>query len=140
MQSGGRGDTQTWVRFIGGLDYKIAHMVEVLPYKSLKDLVQLDYQLEKQQKFRPRYEAPRSNTRVPDAAPSRPVSGPNRPQANVPAPAAKIVPGTSTGKLPIKCYKFHEFGHIASECPNRRVVNLVEAAPEEEMADEAGPK
>lgn len=34
-------ETQTWVRFIRGLDYKIVHMVEVLPYKSVEDLVQL---------------------------------------------------------------------------------------------------
>ena len=37
-----------------------------------------------------------------------------------------------------QCYKFHKFGHIAFECPNRRVVALVEEdeAEEEELEGE----
>ena len=31
-----------------------------------------------------------------------------------------------------QCFKCHEFGHIASECPNRRVVALVEEDEAEE--------
>ena len=38
-----------------------------------------------------------------------------------------------------QCFKCHGFGHIASECPNRRVVALVEEyeAEEEEDVEEA---
>ncbi|KAK0596705.1 hypothetical protein LWI29_018263 [Acer saccharum] len=36
-----------------------------------------------------------------------------------------------------RCFKCQGFGHIASECPNRRIVSLVEEENEEEMEEDS---
>jgi len=43
-------DSQTFVRYLSGLDEQIAHVVELHPYASLDDLSSLAYKVEQQQK------------------------------------------------------------------------------------------
>lgn len=43
-------DEQTFVRFLGGFNYKIAHVVELQTYTTLEGVIHLACKVEKQQK------------------------------------------------------------------------------------------
>ena len=52
-------EPQTLVRFIGGLDVKIANVVELHPFSTLEELIILAHKVEKQQKTKGKMEASR---------------------------------------------------------------------------------
>lgn len=57
------------VRFLGGLDQKLAHKVELYPYSTLEALVLLAIKLEKQQEAKPKTETHRASIKVQSQAP-----------------------------------------------------------------------
>lgn len=58
-------EEHTCVRFLTGLDYKVAHVVELQKYEGLDNLIQLACRMEKQQETRGRLETSRNFARNP---------------------------------------------------------------------------
>ena len=130
------------MRYVGGLDGKIAHVVELYPYTTLDELSSLAHKVELQKKARGKNEAfkPQNRTYTPQR-PSyttlKPFNPPNRkpPPPTVP----KTAPQMSTKpKETRRCFRRQGLGHIAFECPNKRVVTLskYQVSFEEEIEEE----
>ena len=80
--------------------FEISKTVQLQPYSTLQDVIKLALKVEALNKYG-------------GFTTNRIKEGVHKPQQE------------STSKSR-QCFKYHEFGHIASECPNRRVVDLVE--------------
>ncbi|PKU66245.1 hypothetical protein MA16_Dca014095 [Dendrobium catenatum] len=116
-------------RFLSGLQPAIANVVQLQPYWTFQDVTGLALKVKKQQakakKLYQRNVGPEpvndkeikinknvaGSSKQQDEALTRPSKRWN--QGSVPAPARK-------------CFKCQGFGHIASNCPNRRVVTMIE--------------
>ena len=121
-------EEQTIARYLGGLKYEIAKVVQLQPYWSLNDVSKLALKVEKQQKFEKsfRYSSKEGYTKGGSSKPTVQSKVISKVQEKGEESAGnKKIPNSSTpsGR---KCFKCHGFGHIASDCPNRRIVTLVE--------------
>ena len=131
-------EEQTIVRYLGGLDPKYAHVVELQAYTTFDDVCLLAHKVETQLKTRP-YKKDYSKS-LPEAQPFNKgsptitpkteapfLSHPQRTQApqrnQIQTPQNRSNPGPLN---PRRCFKCQGLGHIASECPNRRIISLVE--------------
>ncbi|KAK0587640.1 hypothetical protein LWI29_026225 [Acer saccharum] len=101
-------EQQTIARYLGGLNYEISNVVQLQPYWTFNDVCKLAFKVEKQQK------EIRGRSSKYGSREGFPIKGTNS-----------------------KCFKCQGFGHIASECPNRRIVSLVEEENEEEMEEDS---
>ena len=134
-------DAQTLVRYLSGLDEPIAHVVELHTYTSLDELSSLAYKVEQQRKTRGKGLTSRPPFRPnPSQRPPYPSSKPQTaPLTKNPTPTAPMN-STKTPPKPkdkIRCFRCQGLGHIASECPNKRVVTLAEyQASFEELEEE----
>jgi len=77
---------------------------------------------------------PTFNKGSPHVSP-RPTGASSQIAPKIPTLQNKPPPNIAT---PRRCFKCHGLGHIASDCPNKRVITLVEyqASQEEEVEDE----
>ena len=129
-------EEQTIVRYLGGLDPKYSHVVELQSYATFDDVCVLAHKVETQMKNRPLKRdflkpLPMSpplnegNSFQPSkpVTPTTPTSQKNQTPQKGLAPQNRPNPGPST---PRRCFKCQGLGHIASECPNRRIVSLAE--------------
>jgi hypothetical protein len=133
-------------RYLGGLRVEINDVVQLQPYWTYNDVCKLAMKMEKQLKenhgnsFRSFTRAGVSNRgssstsktiTIPKTAAAKPIpkieatSGSNHP----------IISNTSC-----KCFKCQGFGHIAYDCPNRKMVSLVEEDMEMEDEDDFSPE
>ena len=114
-------EPQTLVRFLGGLESRIAGVVNLHPYTNLEVLIILAHKVERQQKIKARPESQRSYTRLinhlrattPNAEPNPPKIAPTNPlvpQRNIPSPSLP----PSNQRFMKRCYRCQEVGHIAS--------------------------
>jgi len=133
---------QTLVRYLGGLDEKIVHIVELYPYTTLDELSSLAHKVELRKKARRKSEAfkPQNHTYTPQRA-SYTTLKPFNPANLKPPPLTvpKTAPQMTTKPKEIRrCFRCQGLGHIASECPNKSVVTQAEyqASFEEEMEEE----
>ena len=140
-------DAQTMVRYLSGLDESIAHVVELHPYSSLDDLSSLAYKVEQQKKSKGKGTLSRPpsrpySTTKPPYYPPKPQNPPQTKNAppTVPNPSTKAPPKP---KDKIRCFRCQGLGHIASECPNKRIISLAEyqasfEEPHDHQEDEEG--
>ncbi|EOX92171.1 Gag-pol polyprotein-like protein [Theobroma cacao] len=95
-------EEQTVARYLGGLNVEIADIVQLQPYWNLNDVIRL---------------ALKSSVTIPP------------PKVNSSKTASsndKKTTFTRASNVNKKCFKCQGFGHIASDCSNRRIISLVE--------------
>ena len=125
------------MRCIEGLKYDIASMMQLRSYWSLNDVFKLAVKIERQLKkttgnrymFQDGYARGGSKSTLQ----SKVIKGEDKKK------------GTSGGKQETNaftpcggtCFKCHSLGHVASDCPSRRVITFVK---EEEDFKEEGPQ
>ncbi|KAM7469534.1 hypothetical protein LguiA_007717 [Lonicera macranthoides] len=120
----------TMARFLGGLNCEIANAVELQPYVEMEDMVHMAIKIERQLK--------RRGSARPSQSPNTSSWKPNpwkkeeRPTMSKPKAKQKQEMGSNRnqGKIDsstsrnrdIKCFKCQGRGHIANQCPNKRVM------------------
>nr|KAJ0226813.1 hypothetical protein LSAT_V11C100043320 [Lactuca sativa] len=137
-------EEQKMTRFLKGLNYNIANVVELYPYADFGTLCGLCLKLEGQAKARyggsssSSLESPKSKSWSKPESSNRQnsVSTPSG-SSSVPV-APKLTSGTKeTSLAKIRCFKCQGFGHYQNACPNKRVVTLREAIEcREELEEE----
>jgi len=142
-------EEQTIVRYLGGLDPKYAHVVELQSYSTFDEVCVLAHKVETQVKSRPHKRdfvkslpeeqplnkgSPNFPPKTVDPTPSYPQRNQAPQRTQTQPPQNRPNPGPLT---PRRCFKCQGLGHIASECPNRRIISLVEwEANKEEVEKE----
>nr|KYP62090.1 hypothetical protein KK1_016613 [Cajanus cajan] len=128
-------EATTVARFLSGLNLEIRDQVELLPYKDLNDLVQLCVRVEQQilRKSSSKRESSHSRSLKKDymeeekSFEKKIISEPSKELAkNKDKNKDKdiITPLSSTKTTDIKCFKCLGRGHVASQCPTKKVVIL----------------
>ena len=137
-------EEQTIVRYLGGLDPRYSNIVDLQAYSTFDEVCVLAHKVEQQRKSKPLPKPenpkppPQEQTFNKGSSPSPPFHHPytslapqksQTPQKNLfPPPTQKALP-----KNPPRCFKCQGFGHLASECTNRRFVTLAEWKATEEV-------
>ena len=123
-------ENQTLVRYLSGLDESIAHVIELHPYSSLDELSSLAYKVEQHRKSKGKgivsKPPPRSYPfqRPPNTIPKPQAPPPPRPTPqNAQNPPQRTLPKPEDRR---RCFRCQGLGHIASECPNKRIITLAE--------------
>jgi len=127
---------QTIVRYLGGLDPKYAHVVELRSYTTFDEVCVLAHMVETQMKsqlYKREFAKP-----LPKGQPFNKGS-PSFPPKLVTAPTSFLQKNQAPKKdqppqnrpnprpsTPRRCFKCQGLGQIASECPNRRIISLAE--------------
>jgi len=137
-------EDQTLVRYLGGLNESIRNVVELQSYPTLDKVSALAHKVELQKKAKFKRDTPEPPQRTyptfNKGSLPPPVPKPQTTQATI--PLAKPNPS----KAPLnphekrRCYNCQGFGHIASKCPNRRVITMREfrALEETQLMGEEG--
>lgn len=128
-------EEQTIARYLGGLKPEIGNIVQLQPYWTYNDVFKLAIKVERQLKNPSKSRSWSRDGSYNRASVSTPKLSPT-PNANssktMPRQDGKSVrPTTSSNPNSRQCFKCQGFGHIASDCPNRKIVSLVEEAIEE---------
>ncbi|XP_027351492.1 uncharacterized protein LOC113862615 [Abrus precatorius] len=127
-------EEQTIARFLGGLNPEISQLVQLQQYWTLDDVIKLAIRVEKQLPKRSIFQP--SSSRSPftprKAQPSQPTAT-NKTLSN---PVKDTSPKQPTQSKSPKCFKCQGYRHIASDCPNRRVVTIIEGEAYEAFEEE----
>lgn len=127
-------EEQTIARYLRGLQSEIRHVVQLQPYWTYNDVVKLSFKVEKQLKesrgstSRTWNKESNSNRANASSTNKEAVFKPNPKKET----AARSSNPRSYNPSSRRCYKCQGFGHIAADCPNRKMVSLVEEEMEEE--------
>ncbi|KAD7479276.1 hypothetical protein E3N88_02412 [Mikania micrantha] len=109
-------DPQTLVRYLGGLDTRVANVVEMYPYATLDELTLLAHKVDTQQRTKNKLDMSRTfskNTLPPTPNPTSKNSAP---------PESSLNPN----RAPRRCFRCQGLGHIASDCPNKKIITIAE--------------
>lgn len=128
---------QTIACYLGGLKIEISNVVQLHRYWTLADVCKLESKVEKQQKeFKGKGISPRppklNNISQPGQSTAPSSSGP--PKLSHPITQPKVGStnqprSTTLGSR--KCFKCQGYDHIIADCPNRKIVTLIEVDIEE---------
>src|SRR3989441_4372446 len=155
-------DDRKMARFMGGLNLSISSELELYEYHTMEELVQKAMKIERRMKKKamskpnlPQASSVVSSYKGNSANPSKDYKGtfsknpssssssstPSNTFVKSASGDVRSLPKT-TPTREIKCFKCLGHGHIASQCPNRKVMLLtpqgeVESELEEEQHDEA---
>ncbi|GKV40805.1 hypothetical protein SLEP1_g48406 [Rubroshorea leprosula] len=137
-------EEQTIARYLGGLDNDISKVVQLQQYWTLDDVIRLALRVEKQI----------SKKNITITSKPRDFEGSQGTQASkiVAETLAKVEKKASSSRPAQpntrKCFKCQGFGHIASNCPNRRIITIIggeiyevlDGETEKEISDEIKPQ
>ncbi|XP_071901292.1 uncharacterized protein [Coffea arabica] len=123
----------TMARFLNGLRPEIVELVELQNYVDMPELIDKASKIERRLKRRgnprnPSFSATPVWRGNPTFEQERPSPGVSKftPKTETPKPAPKATPrpsfDSSKPRSRDKCFKCQGFGHIASQCPNRRTM------------------
>ncbi|RDX91900.1 hypothetical protein CR513_26043, partial [Mucuna pruriens] len=121
----------TMARFIGGLKNGIADMAMLQHYMEIEDLLHKAIQVGRQFKSKnsSKFASSSSSSWRSNWMNSTAVSNPKEDvvaeYSHAPS-KGKIDPDTSYRSHDIKCFKFQEVKHIASQCPNKRAMIMMD--------------
>jgi len=137
----------TMARFLNGLNWDIANVVELQHYMELEDMVHMATKVERQ--LRKGHARPAFNSgSSPSWKPNLKREGTLWPRSFVSSrtepPKAKVdVPADAKGKSEtqpkhtrdVKCFRCQGHGHHASECPNKRIMMIRDHGDMESESD-----
>ncbi|XP_017978278.1 PREDICTED: uncharacterized protein LOC108662429 [Theobroma cacao] len=121
-------EEQIVARYLEGLNVEIADVVQLQPYWNLNDVIRLALKVEKQQSRKRSMSSSRQQESISNDESQSSVTIPP-PKVNSSKAASsndKKTTFTRASNVNKKCFKCQGFGHIASDCPNRRIISLVE--------------
>lgn len=137
-------EEQTIARFLGGLKREIADAVRLQPFWSFNDVRKLAITIEQQrQRYAPKTATKASSSNQGSAASNADKSftkGGTSSKNGTKGDGGIFQRPSSNTNSARKCYKCQGYGHIASDCPNRKVVTIIEDEneDEEELHNEEG--
>ncbi|GJR33812.1 reverse transcriptase, partial [Tanacetum coccineum] len=112
-------DPQTLVRYLGGLEPRVANVVELHSYQTLTELTLLSHKVDSQQRSKGKFEPTRQSFKP--TTYSKPTS-----THKTTTPTNSQNPKSEPSKAPRRCFRCQGLGHIASECPNKRMISLAD--------------
>ena len=128
-------EEQSIARYLAGLRFKISETVQFQTYNTLQDVIKFSLKVEALNKY-----GGFTTNRIKEGFIKNSTSrGPSSAKTTLKPQVKGEVhkPQQECTSKSRKCFKCHGFGHIASECPNRRVVALVEEyEAKEEVVEE----
>ncbi|XP_039140401.1 uncharacterized protein LOC120277608 [Dioscorea cayenensis subsp. rotundata] len=126
---------QTIARFLGGLRTEVGNMVQLQPYWTYSDVCKLAMRIERQLKeargsgFRSVSKGSSFNQgSSSNSRPSKTVKPFTSRSFNKGESSKQQAPPNTSAR---KCFKCQGYGHIAADCPNRKIISLVEEEIEE---------
>ncbi|KAI9156366.1 hypothetical protein LWI28_005047 [Acer negundo] len=136
-------EEQTIARFLGGLKRDIANVIRLQPYWSFNDVRKLVINVEQQWMKYSLKTATKPISSNPGSASSIPsktfTKGVDRSKTKTKREGGSIQRTTNTFNATRKCFKCQWYGHIASKCPNHKMVTIIEdmiKENEEELNEE----
>ncbi|PWA85827.1 hypothetical protein CTI12_AA145160 [Artemisia annua] len=117
-------DPQTLVRYLGGLEPRVANVVELHSYQTLTELTLLSHKVDSQQRSKGKFEPTRQSFRP--TTYSKPTSTHKTTTSTNSQPSMISNPKSEPPKAPRRCFRCQGLGHIASECPNKRMISLAD--------------
>ena len=137
-------EEQTIVRYLGGLEPRYANVIELQQYTTFDEVCVLTHKVEQQRKKQPlrrEFKPPNRNSPINKGSTIQPQ---RNPFPNTPSPQKTQTPQRAnppprpnpTTISTRRCFRCQGFGHIASECPNRKVVTLMEWQTEKDEEKE----